>query len=63
MTQYDNFSRVLIEDVEAVIRGQADSGRTPRAHSYTKYNTWSDVRAEEQHLSSFQSWKGPSLMN
>lgn len=48
------FPRVLIEDVEAVIKSQADSGRTPRAHSYTKYNTWSDVSMEE-HLSSFQS--------
>lgn len=36
---------VLIEDLQAAVDGQADLKPTPRAHSYTKYNTWTDVRS------------------
>ncbi|XP_017262312.1 carboxypeptidase B [Kryptolebias marmoratus] len=42
--QSDMEHQILIEDVQAAIEGQADSGGSPRAHSYTKYNTWSDIQ-------------------
>ncbi|MEQ2175577.1 hypothetical protein GOODEAATRI_019264 [Goodea atripinnis] len=36
---------IFIEDVQSAVDGQADSGASPRAHSYTKYNTWSEIEA------------------
>uniref|UniRef100_A0A3P8THP8 Carboxypeptidase B n=1 Tax=Amphiprion percula TaxID=161767 RepID=A0A3P8THP8_AMPPE len=36
---------VLIEDVQRAVDGQADTGPSPRAHSYTKYNTWSVIES------------------
>lgn len=36
--------RVLIEDVQVAVDAQVDNEASPRAHSYTKYNTWGTVR-------------------
>uniref|UniRef100_A0A3Q1EQQ4 Carboxypeptidase B n=1 Tax=Acanthochromis polyacanthus TaxID=80966 RepID=A0A3Q1EQQ4_9TELE len=36
---------VLIEDVQGAVDGQADTRPSPRAHSYTKYNTWSVIES------------------
>lgn len=39
------FFRVLIDDVQAAMDGQSDSGPAVKSHSYTKYNTWPTVRS------------------
>ncbi|CAN9506327.1 unnamed protein product [Ophioblennius macclurei] len=44
LNQSDMESNVLIEDVQTAVEGQADGGPSPRAHSYTKYNTWTDIQ-------------------
>ncbi|KAG7523761.1 carboxypeptidase B [Solea senegalensis] len=36
---------ILIEDVQAAVEAQEDTGPSPRAHSYTKYNSWDKIQA------------------
>uniref|UniRef100_A0A8D3ANP6 Carboxypeptidase B n=1 Tax=Scophthalmus maximus TaxID=52904 RepID=A0A8D3ANP6_SCOMX len=36
---------VLIEDLQTAVEAQADSGPTPRTHSYTKYNSWDKIQS------------------
>ncbi|XP_053198593.1 carboxypeptidase B [Scomber japonicus] len=43
LQQSDIEHEVLIEDLQAAVDGQSDSGPTPRAHSYTNYNSWDKV--------------------
>uniref|UniRef100_A0A3Q2ECV0 Carboxypeptidase B n=1 Tax=Cyprinodon variegatus TaxID=28743 RepID=A0A3Q2ECV0_CYPVA len=50
---------IFIEDVQSAINRQANSGASPRAHSYTKYNTWSEI---ESWISSIAS-SNPSLIS
>ncbi|KAM4543975.1 carboxypeptidase B [Fundulus diaphanus] len=50
---------ILIEDVQSAVDGQADSGPSPRAHSYTKYNTWSEIEAWINSIAS----SNPSLVS
>ncbi|XP_060920440.1 carboxypeptidase B [Labrus mixtus] len=45
LQQSDMQSEVLIEDLQEAVDGQADSGQSPRTHSYTKYNTWDKVQS------------------
>ncbi|KAM9713119.1 carboxypeptidase B [Menidia menidia] len=45
LSQSDIEHDILIEDLQNAVDGQADSGPSPRAHSYTKYNKWSDIQA------------------
>ncbi|XP_008301265.1 carboxypeptidase B [Stegastes partitus] len=45
LQQSDMEHEVLIEDVQAAIDGQADNGPSPKAHSYTKYNTLSTIES------------------
>uniref|UniRef100_A0A1A8HZ37 Carboxypeptidase B n=2 Tax=Nothobranchius kuhntae TaxID=321403 RepID=A0A1A8HZ37_NOTKU len=59
LDQSDMEHEILIEDVQAAVDGQADSGGSPRAHSYTKYNTWSDVQNWINSISS----ANPSLVS
>lgn len=43
--------RVLIEDLQATIDAQKDNREpSPRAHRYTKYNNWNEVRGKKQHV-------------
>ncbi|XP_029979803.1 carboxypeptidase B [Sphaeramia orbicularis] len=42
LQQSDMEHEVLIEDLQEAIDGQ--SGPSPRAHSYTKYNTWNEIQ-------------------
>ncbi|XP_029955511.1 carboxypeptidase B [Salarias fasciatus] len=44
LNQSDMEHNVLIDDVQKAVDGQADNGPSPRAHSYTKYNTWSEIQ-------------------
>eukprot|EP00066_Takifugu_rubripes_P004598 XP_003968067.1 PREDICTED: carboxypeptidase B-like [Takifugu rubripes] len=36
---------ILLEDLQAAVDGQADNKPSPRAHSYTKYNTWAQIQS------------------
>ncbi|CAK6972053.1 carboxypeptidase B [Scomber scombrus] len=45
LQQSDIEHEVLIEDLQAAVDGQSDSGPTPRAHSYTNYNSWDKVHS------------------
>ncbi|KAM6900213.1 carboxypeptidase B isoform 2-T2 [Xenentodon cancila] len=49
---------ILIEDVQSAVDEQT-SGIKPRAHSYTKYNTWSDIQDWINSISS----SNPNLMS
>uniref|UniRef100_A0A3Q2QPB9 Carboxypeptidase B n=1 Tax=Fundulus heteroclitus TaxID=8078 RepID=A0A3Q2QPB9_FUNHE len=51
--------RILIQDVQSAVDGQADGGPSPRAHSYTKYNTWSEIEAWINSIAS----SNPSLVS
>ncbi|XP_036935042.1 carboxypeptidase B [Acanthopagrus latus] len=55
LQQSDMEHSVLIEDLQAAIDGQADLKPTPRAHSYTKYNTWADIEAWMSSMTSSSS--------
>uniref|UniRef100_UPI0037E78C87 carboxypeptidase B n=1 Tax=Semicossyphus pulcher TaxID=241346 RepID=UPI0037E78C87 len=44
---------VLIEDLQEAVDAQADSGPTPRAHSYTNYNSWDKVQSWIASMASF----------
>ncbi|TKS87691.1 Carboxypeptidase B [Collichthys lucidus] len=46
---------ILIEDLQAAIEGQADNKPTPRAHSYTKYNSWDKIQSWIASISSSNS--------
>uniref|UniRef100_A0A3Q0SR90 Carboxypeptidase B n=1 Tax=Amphilophus citrinellus TaxID=61819 RepID=A0A3Q0SR90_AMPCI len=46
---------VLIQDVQDAVDSQADSKGSPRAHGYTKYNTWSDIESWITSISSSNS--------
>ncbi|TMS16588.1 Carboxypeptidase B [Larimichthys crocea] len=46
---------ILIEDLQAAIEGQADNKPTPRAHSYTKYNSWDKIQSWIASISSANS--------
>ncbi|XP_007555633.1 carboxypeptidase B [Poecilia latipinna] len=50
---------ILIDDFQSAVDGQADSGASPRAHSYTKYNTWSEIEAWTNTITS----SNPSLVS
>ncbi|XP_035981526.1 carboxypeptidase B [Fundulus heteroclitus] len=50
---------ILIQDVQSAVDGQADGGPSPRAHSYTKYNTWSEIEAWINSIAS----SNPSLVS
>uniref|UniRef100_A0A3B5LV54 Carboxypeptidase B n=1 Tax=Xiphophorus couchianus TaxID=32473 RepID=A0A3B5LV54_9TELE len=50
---------ILIDDFQSAVDGQADSGASPRAHSYTKYNTWSEIEAWANTIAS----SNPSLVS
>ncbi|XP_072307012.1 carboxypeptidase B [Eucyclogobius newberryi] len=43
--QSDMEHEVLIEDLEEAVNRERDSGPTPRAHSYTRYNNWETVQS------------------
>ncbi|CAJ1082009.1 carboxypeptidase B [Xyrichtys novacula] len=45
LQQGDIEYEVLIEDLQEAVEAQADDGPTPRAHSYTKYNSWDKVQS------------------
>ncbi|XP_058499173.1 carboxypeptidase B [Solea solea] len=36
---------ILIEDVQVAVEAQEDTGPSPRAHSYTNYNSWDKIQA------------------
>uniref|UniRef100_A0A3Q3WGA6 Carboxypeptidase B n=1 Tax=Mola mola TaxID=94237 RepID=A0A3Q3WGA6_MOLML len=55
LQQSDMEHKVLIEDLQAAVDGQADNKPTPRAHSYTKYNTWDDIQSWISSISSSDS--------
>ncbi|KAM9826979.1 carboxypeptidase B [Neosynchiropus ocellatus] len=52
LQQSDMEHEVLIEDLQASIEHQSDNGPTPRAHSYTKYNTWNTIQSWINSISS-----------
>ncbi|XP_068603888.1 carboxypeptidase B [Brachionichthys hirsutus] len=43
LQQSDMDYEVLIEDVQAAVEAQIDNKPSPRAHSYTKYNSWDNI--------------------
>uniref|UniRef100_A0A8D3ANR7 Carboxypeptidase B n=1 Tax=Scophthalmus maximus TaxID=52904 RepID=A0A8D3ANR7_SCOMX len=45
LQQSDMEHEVLIEDLQTAVEAQADSGPTPRTHSYTKYNSWDKIQS------------------
>ncbi|XP_078137231.1 carboxypeptidase B [Sander vitreus] len=45
LQQNDMEYKVLIEDVQSSVDAQVDNKPSPRAHSYTKYNTWDTVQS------------------
>ncbi|XP_028288238.1 carboxypeptidase B [Parambassis ranga] len=59
LQQSDMEHEILIEDVQEAINAQTDSGASPRAHSYTKYNTWNDIQSWIASISS----SNPSLIS
>merc|ERR1712002_334188 len=59
LQQNDMEHEVLIEDLQDAIDSQADNKPSPRAHSYTKYNTWNTVQSWIASISS----SNPSLIS
>ncbi|XP_071383660.1 carboxypeptidase B isoform X1 [Centroberyx affinis] len=52
LQQNDMEHEVLIEDVQASVDAEADNRPSPRAHSYSKYNSWDKVQAWISSISS-----------
>merc|ERR1712002_719743 len=59
LQQNDMEHEFLIEDLQDAIDSQADNKPSPRAHSYTKYNTWNTVQSWIASISS----SNPSLIS
>ncbi|XP_041817150.1 carboxypeptidase B [Chelmon rostratus] len=59
LQQNDIEHEVLIEDVQAAVHAQVDNKPSPRAHSYTKYNTWDVIQSWISSISS----SNPSLIS
>ncbi|XP_034024608.1 carboxypeptidase B [Thalassophryne amazonica] len=45
LQQSDMEHEVLIENLQAAVDAQTGNGVSPKAHSYTKYNTWSTIQS------------------
>ncbi|KAM7369857.1 hypothetical protein PAMP_011147 [Pampus punctatissimus] len=59
LQQHDMEHEILIEDLQAAIDGQSENKPSPRAHSYTKYNTWDKIQTWIASISS----SNPSLIS
>uniref|UniRef100_A0A3B3ZHD3 Carboxypeptidase B n=2 Tax=Periophthalmus magnuspinnatus TaxID=409849 RepID=A0A3B3ZHD3_9GOBI len=53
--QSDMEHEVLIEDLEEAVKRERDSGPTPRAHSYTRYNNWDTINSWMNSITSSNS--------